>query len=204
MNYINRFMLIVGLISISQLAYSSSITDTYTAGDTLTATTLDNIKSAVNDNDSRLTNGIISIPAQAFHSDDDPSNCNWRASLGLEYGALIPAAASCDVVAAVQLPDGVDIETFTCYLMDNSASHHMIGRLLRTAMASGTPSAVITLSSTIDDGSNIQSISSSIPFAVGNEIVDNAAYAYYIAIDFVGDTSTVNLDNRVYGCKIEY
>ena len=43
------------LASISQLAYSAPITDTYTTGDTLTATTLGNIKSAVNDNDTRIS-----------------------------------------------------------------------------------------------------------------------------------------------------
>ena len=36
------------------LAYSGEITDTYTTGDTLTATTLNNIKSSVNDNDANV------------------------------------------------------------------------------------------------------------------------------------------------------
>jgi hypothetical protein len=49
------------LASISQLAYSAPITDTYTTGDTLTATTLGNIKSAVNDNDSRVTTNAAGI-----------------------------------------------------------------------------------------------------------------------------------------------
>jgi len=39
----------------SQLVIAGSITDTYSVGDTLTTTTLDNIKTAVNDNDSRLS-----------------------------------------------------------------------------------------------------------------------------------------------------
>ncbi len=40
----------VVLVFTSQFSTAGSITDTYTAGDTLTTTTLDNIKSAVNDN----------------------------------------------------------------------------------------------------------------------------------------------------------
>jgi hypothetical protein len=55
MKYFIRIVSIIGLISVSQLAYPDSITDTYNTGDTLTATTLNNIKSAVNDNDSRIT-----------------------------------------------------------------------------------------------------------------------------------------------------
>ncbi len=42
----------------NQLASAGSIADTYTAGDTLTVTTLDNIKSAVNDNDVRISNQL--------------------------------------------------------------------------------------------------------------------------------------------------
>jgi hypothetical protein len=51
MKNITKLMTFIGLLSTSQLAYSGSITDTYNTGDTLTATTLNNIKSAVNDND---------------------------------------------------------------------------------------------------------------------------------------------------------
>jgi len=54
MKYRIRITLLIGLISISQLALSGSITDTYNTGDTLTTTTLDNIKDAVNDNNTRI------------------------------------------------------------------------------------------------------------------------------------------------------
>ena len=55
MKNVAKIFFAVGLLSISQLAISGSITDTYNTGDTLTAQTLDNIKTAVNDNDSRVT-----------------------------------------------------------------------------------------------------------------------------------------------------
>lgn len=56
-----RIASITGLISISMLAYSAEIADTYTSGDTLTATTLNNIKSAVNDNDIRIGGNATAI-----------------------------------------------------------------------------------------------------------------------------------------------
>ena len=48
-----------------QLALADSIADTYTTGDTLTATQLNNIKAAVNDNDSRVTTNATGISANA-------------------------------------------------------------------------------------------------------------------------------------------
>jgi hypothetical protein len=45
---------IIGLTVITQTAYSAEVTDTFTTGDTLTAAKLNNIKSAVNDNDTRI------------------------------------------------------------------------------------------------------------------------------------------------------
>lgn len=50
-----RIVSIIGLFSISALGYSADIADTYTTGDTLTTTTLDNIKSAVNSKQDRVT-----------------------------------------------------------------------------------------------------------------------------------------------------
>jgi hypothetical protein len=53
---------IIGLTVITQIAYSAEVTDTFTTGDTLTAEKLNSIKSAVNDNDTRI-DGISSCTA---------------------------------------------------------------------------------------------------------------------------------------------
>lgn len=240
MNQFNSIALGAGLLLASQLAYSGSIADTYTSGDTLTATKMGNIKSAVNDNDSnisintsdistnasdiltnasdistnisqisandsRLSHGFISIPPQAFHSEDESGSCNWQATFGSEYGYFVAGAGgtSCNAVAAVQLPDGVSMATFTCYLSDSSASHSIRGRLGRTDLAGGVNGLVFLTPSTIDNGT-IQILADTIPFSVNGEVVDNSTYAYYVAILFTGDTNTVNLANKVHGCKIEY
>ena len=50
---------VIALALSSQLVFAGEITDTYTAGDTLTATTLDNIKTAVNDNDGKISTNTI-------------------------------------------------------------------------------------------------------------------------------------------------
>ena len=57
MKFISILTMIIALAFNIQLVTAGSITDTYTSGDTLTTTTLDNIKTAVNDNDTR-TGGV--------------------------------------------------------------------------------------------------------------------------------------------------
>ncbi len=64
MKYFLRAVSVIGLSLISQTALSDPITDSYNTGDTLTATTLNNIKSAVNDNDSNITTNTTAIAAR--------------------------------------------------------------------------------------------------------------------------------------------
>ena len=54
-----RITSIIGLISLSQLAYTSDITDTYVTGDTLTAAKMNNIKAAVNSKQDQLDFGTL-------------------------------------------------------------------------------------------------------------------------------------------------
>jgi len=70
MKRFTRTVSIVGLVSALQIVSAGSITDTYNTGDTLTTTTLDNIKSAVNDNDARITTlETASVPIIVKDSD---------------------------------------------------------------------------------------------------------------------------------------
>jgi hypothetical protein len=54
-----KIVSIIGLTVITQIAYSAEVTATFTTGDTLTAEKLNNIKSAVNDNDERISNIVL-------------------------------------------------------------------------------------------------------------------------------------------------
>ncbi|MCW9013780.1 MAG: hypothetical protein OQL06_08360 [Gammaproteobacteria bacterium] len=58
----------------SHLLFASSITDTYSTGDTLTTTTLNNIKSAVNDNDTNITTNSADISTNAADISDLQTN----------------------------------------------------------------------------------------------------------------------------------
>jgi hypothetical protein len=50
---------IIGLTVITQTAYSAEVTETFTTGDTLTAEKINNIKNAVNDNDKRISDIVL-------------------------------------------------------------------------------------------------------------------------------------------------
>jgi hypothetical protein len=83
MKYFIKIISLIGLFTISQFAYSASVTDTYSMGDTLTADTLNNLKSAVNDNDARVdtlesitpvVNPDYSGYGPSFSADGTPKN----------------------------------------------------------------------------------------------------------------------------------
>ena len=60
-----KILSISGLLSIAQLAQASEINDTFTAGNPLAAAQMNNIKSAVNDNNSRVTTNGDAITSLA-------------------------------------------------------------------------------------------------------------------------------------------
>jgi len=61
-----RIMLLTLIMMFStQTIFAGSISDVYNAGDTLTAAKMDNIKNAVNDNDSNVNANIANITANA-------------------------------------------------------------------------------------------------------------------------------------------
>jgi hypothetical protein len=59
-----KIVSIIGLTVITQTAYSAAVTDSFNTGDILTAEKLNNIKDAVNDNDTRISN-IVLTPGPA-------------------------------------------------------------------------------------------------------------------------------------------
>ncbi len=69
----NRIIVIVALALSSQLVSADSITDTYTTGDTLTAEKMDNIKAAVNDNNSKVNAILKPIALGAIKNDGKPT-----------------------------------------------------------------------------------------------------------------------------------
>jgi hypothetical protein len=68
-----KMVSIIGLTAIAQTGYTAEITDTYNSGDTLTAATFETIRDAVNDNDRRISEIVLTPgPAGADGADALP------------------------------------------------------------------------------------------------------------------------------------
>lgn len=65
--------LAISTVAYSQISFAGEVTDTFTTGSTLTATSLNNIKSAVNDNDTRIAANIATFDT-VFSGDGSAGN----------------------------------------------------------------------------------------------------------------------------------
>lgn len=175
MKTFTNLLLVAGLFSISQLAYPDSITDTYNTGDTLTATTLDNIKSAVNDNDTRIntneTNisnkvdkagdtmtGALSAPDFTY---DSPQTRYYSIGLadvvlsdtGLDFfrneSQLEPLDASTSFVfyAPIHLPGGATITAVDVYTTDSANTARIEWKLEERTLNNGALNITIASNS---------------------------------------------------------
>ncbi|MCP3975106.1 MAG: hypothetical protein GY720_11510 [bacterium] len=80
MKYSSRIVVLIATLVISQVAYSGTVVDTFADGDTLTATHLDNIKTAVNDNDAEVTTNASDIATNLSHISDNMSDISTNES----------------------------------------------------------------------------------------------------------------------------
>jgi len=148
--------------------------------------------------------GQASVGAAAFSDDTGDPHC--RVAKGFyAYVAADPEATDvdCDLVAGIQLPDGVQLRSLRCGLYDSQASNVLQAHLVRVELASGEPQVVFTTAGTVDSGL-VQMVGDAAP-APGTADVDNAKFAYYLAAAFsYTDFSATGNELRVYGCTVSY
>ena len=115
---------LIGIFAVSQIAYPGSIADTYETGDTLTATTLDNIKSAVNNNDARMSSleSISSASAESFMT---CASGNGDGIKAISVPASI-SAVQCPPFGNISCADCIiSLETQGCELVKVVTTHLM-------------------------------------------------------------------------------
>lgn len=184
MKNLTRIMIIIGLFSVSQLAYSESITDTYNTGDTLTASKLNIIKSAVNDNDVRITaleslsgaTSYLSIPARggfvAFDTNNAFASCSpntfaWNGSGSPKFTAM------------VNLPHNSTITGFTYYFWrGGSPALETNAALYRQAIPATTRQEIGSFTSTAANSGHTSGAAPTID--VTRAVVDNQNFTYYV------------------------
>ena len=148
--------------------------------------------------------GQASVGAAAFTDDTGDPHC--RVGKGFyAYVAADPEATDvdCDLVAGIQLPDGVQLRSLRCGLYDSQASNVLQAHLIRVELATGEPQVVFTTAGTVDSGL-VQMVGAAAP-APGTADVDNANFAYYLAAAFsYTDFTATGNELRVYGCTVSY
>ena len=97
MYFRSNIIIMTALSLMSNLVFAGSITDTYTTGDTLTTTTLNNIKSAVNDTGNSNTD--LTISANTNWSSTPPTNPNFNNIL-IETGQTLTVPAGTTIRCA--------------------------------------------------------------------------------------------------------
>ena len=148
--------------------------------------------------------GRASVGAAAFTDDTGDPHC--RVGKGFyAYIAADPEAndVDCDLVAGIQLPDGVQLRSLRCSLYDSQASNVLQAHLIRVELASGEPQAVFTTAGTVDSG--LVQVVGDATAEPGTADVDNGKFAYYLAAAFsYTDFTATGNELRVYGCSVSY
>lgn len=186
------------------LALAGTITDTYTTGDTLTTTTLDHIKTAVNDNDTAIStleglHGITSYLSIPARSGFQPLNND------ASFGSCFPntfawnGTGSSVFVAPVTLPNNATITGFTYYFWrSSSATLETTATLYRQAIpATVSREAIASYTSTASDPNHTSGDGT---IDVTMDVVDNQNYTYYIEADLPGSSGSLCVD----GARITY
>jgi hypothetical protein len=148
--------------------------------------------------------GSVSVPAAAFSDDTGDEDCRVATAAFAIYRSDPEAGAEdCDMKAPIALPDGADLVSLDCTVSDGHTQNAMTGHLVRVNLVTGVPESVFVTNGSGSSGA-IEILGDGLP-APGTSTVDDAAYAYYIAIAFSGtDFTNAGLLLRVYGCTVAF
>lgn len=172
-SYLLAFGVVIGIYS--QINYAGSVTDTFTTGDTLTATTLNNIKSAVNDNDTQISamkTGFVSVSAVAASHNEITDTSAWSCG---SMGCLRSTSARTSPISLtipVQLPHGASIISFSYTVYDTDPTQNTTAQLFRNI------DGFVPIASASSSGSaGLETITTGV---AANTIIDNSASGYYV------------------------
>ena len=133
-----RLITIIALALTGQLVNAADIIDTYTTGDTLTATKMDNIKTAVNSKQDRVTQTcpvgqsirVINADGTVICEVDIDTNTTYSAGTGLSLSGttfsldVIPAFRAVKNVAQTFSSTVSDVVSFGTEQFDNAGNYN--------------------------------------------------------------------------------
>ena len=212
--YISSVLLGMSLIGFIGQATAGSVTipNSFSSGTPAVAAEVNDnfsaVKTAVDDNDSRLTaieSGAVSVNLTGLIDDDDDDTCRLRRnSNGYSYYNT-GSGANCAAYMPVSLPHGRTLLTMSCTVFDNDGvalNNIDAAYLRRSSLSTGSLGTVFNTSGSVESTA-VQQLVDNLPTA-GMAVVDNTAYSYFISIPFDESDSGSLTDIRVYSCAITY
>ena len=221
MKYSVIFTTVIALALASQLVTAGTIAEDYGTppNKILTVDMMNEIKTAVNDNNDRITNlenvNVLSISAvdavsrnlfdcELIRTATMPvsvTNENTSATLMPKSGT----ATNCEAYQTVPVPHGVTVTNMECYVLDNHTNGRVTLQFQTVSLSTGTKSAPFSVSTdTTAASSTLQTLVSN-GGGVGLTINanTNVYFLYYLFTD--GDNFNTG-DNRLFirGCKFTY
>ena len=190
MKQIGIIALAITLILTSQLVAAASITDTYTAGNPVTVTTMDNIKAAVNDNDTRVGDNTTAIGNNAASIGGNTTAIGGNTTAtGVNSGLIGTNITDISTNSGLIGTNSTDISTNTINIGINSAS--ITAHDARITDLEGASPATGRIALTVSDGTPTK--------ALANSVSSSAiSTAFPIPSDYVAGTVTIKA--LVSGC----
>ena len=185
----------------------------------------DSVKSAVDDNDQRITDleakvpdGAVSLSAFAFSewqaSTNPNRNCHMRRLQNYAYFLLPEAFSSgCSMTAPVHLPQGATVTGLSCLVDDamygTTADSHFYPVTLRRLNLTTPDTTGILATGTTSSNVGVQTLTAT-PFdpEAPELVIDNTQYAYTLMVsaDYAGDVAPAVDGNtlKMHGCTVTY
>jgi hypothetical protein len=211
-NNVKVILMGFGLSLFASMASASSVTipNNFTAGTAAVAAEVNGnfsaVKSAVDDNDSRLSNleaGAVSVSLGSLIDSSDGSTCELaRTTIASAY-YKIGSGNSCHAVMSVSLPHGRQVTGLKCQVYDNDGGVTNVDyiSLIRTLTQTGSAVTMYRTGASVNSAGTQQL---SDVTTTANRTIDNNNNRYSLVAFFDTSSSGSALDIRVHGCQITY
>jgi len=151
--------------------------------------------------------GVLPLPPRAFGAavQNTAGYCEFY-RLPSEFH--FESSTNCNAYAMVNLPNGIQIDSLTCFLSDTSSEGYIrVIRILRSSYAISSTSKAEIIGEILSPTTAAEVFTKIVPFSIANiinNVIDNSKYSYSVQIQFSTDGVKLGLGLGSTGCFINY